>query len=48
MQMEGKIILARLLNSFKITLQDGYKLKVEQAATLRPADYVPCTITPLK
>ena len=46
--MESKIILARLLNSFKITLQDGYKLKVEHAAVLRPADYVHCTIAPLK
>ena len=46
--MEGKIILARLLNTFKITLQDGYKLKVEQTTTLRPAGYVPCTVAPLK
>ena len=46
--MEGKIILARLLNSFKFNLQEGYQLKVEQQSTLRPADYVPGTLVALK
>ena len=46
--MEGKIILSRLLSSFQVTLQEGYQLKVEQTTTLRPADYVPCTLVPLK
>ena len=47
-QVEGKIILSRLLSSFAITLQEGYQLKLEQIATLVPADYVPCTLTCLK
>ena len=45
--MEAKVILARLLNSFKIDLEEGYQLKVEEATTLRPADDVPCTVVPL-
>ena len=47
-QMEAKIILARLLNSFKIDLEEGYQLKVEEVGTLKPADDVPCTVVPLK
>ena len=46
--MESKIILSRLLNSFKFDLQEGYQLKVEQHITLRPADYVPGTLVALK
>ena len=47
-QMEGKIILSRLLSSFQVTLQEGYQLKLVQTTTLRPADYVPCKLVPLK
>ena len=46
--MEGKVILARLLNSFQVNLQEGYQLKVEQTTTLRPVDGVPCTLVALK
>ena len=46
--MEAKIIMARLLNSFKIDLEEGYQLKLVQTITLKPADDVLCAVVPLK
>ena len=44
LQMEAKIIMSRLLNSFTVHLPSGYVLKVVQRTTLKPADKVPCTL----
>ena len=44
LQMEEKIIMSRLLNSFTIHLPSGYVLKVVERTTLKPADKVPCTL----
>ena len=43
-QMEAKIIVARLLQSFHINLPEGYKLQFVQRSTHPPQDDVPCTL----
>ena len=43
-QIEAKIILTRLLQTFKVTLPPSYKLVVEQFTTVRPKGDVPCTL----
>ena len=43
-QMEAKIIVARLLQSFHINLPEGYKLQFVQRSTHTPKDDVPCTL----
>ena len=43
-QMETKIILARLLQTFKVTLPPSYKVVVEQLATQQPKGDVPCSL----
>ena len=44
LQMEAKIIMSRLLNSFTIRLPSDYVLKVVQRSTIKPADNVPCSL----
>ncbi|XP_064405692.1 cholesterol 24-hydroxylase-like [Halichondria panicea] len=44
--MEAKLILARLVQTFRFTLPPDYKLVVVQKTTLQPKDDVPCTVTP--
>ena len=41
-QMEIKILLARLLQTFKVTLPPAYKVVVEQLGTQQPKGDVPC------
>ena len=43
-QMEAKMILARLIQTFKLTLPPDYKLVVVQRGTLQPKDDVPCAV----
>ena len=43
-QIEAKVILARLLQTFKVTLQPSYKLVVVEPAALQPKGGVPCTL----
>ena len=43
-QMEAKIILARLLQTFKETLPPSYKVVVEQLGTQQPMGDVPCSL----
>ena len=43
--MEEKLILARLIQTFKFVLPADYKLVVAQRLTLQPKDDVPCTVT---
>ena len=45
MQMEAKLILARLVQSFRFTLPPDYKLVMAQRLTIQPKDDVPCTVT---
>eukprot|EP00731_Ephydatia_muelleri_P028804 Em0020g448a len=42
--VEAKVILARLLQTFKVTLPPSYKLVVEQKTTQQPKGDVPCTL----
>ena len=43
-QIEAKIVLTRLLQTFKIALPPSYKLVVEQLTTQQPKGDVPCTL----
>ena len=43
-QIEAKVILARLLQTFKVTLPPSYKLVVEQLTTQQPKGNVACTL----
>ena len=43
-QIEAKVILARLLQTFKVTLPPSYKLVAEQLATQQPKGNVACTL----
>ena len=43
--MEAKLILARLVQTFRFTLPPNYKLVVAQRITTQPKDNVPCTVT---
>ena len=38
------MILARLLQTFKLTLPDNYELSMVQRGTLQPKDDVPCKV----
>ncbi len=40
--MEAKMILGRLIQTFKLTLPENYKLVVISRGTLQPKDDVPC------
>ncbi|XP_064388742.1 cholesterol 24-hydroxylase-like [Halichondria panicea] len=42
--MEAKMILARLIQTFKLTLPENYKLVVVSRGTLQPKDDVPCKV----
>ena len=46
MQMEAKMILARLIQAFKLTFPPDYKLVPVERTTLQPNDSVPCTLDP--
>eukprot|EP00731_Ephydatia_muelleri_P028730 Em0020g374a len=43
-QIEAKVVLTRLLQTFKVTLPPSYKLVVEQLGTNQPKGDVPCTL----
>ena len=43
-QIEAKVILTRLLQTFRLTLAPSYKVVVEQMLTLQPKGGVPCTL----
>lgn len=45
LQMEAKVIVARLVQTFQFTLPTDYKLVIAQRLTVQPKDNVPCTIT---
>jgi len=42
--MEAKVIMSRLLQQFRISLPEGYELRVASKATLQPKDNVLCTL----
>ena len=42
--MESKLLLARLFQSFTITLPDDYEVEAVSRATLQPKDSVPCKL----
>eukprot|EP00731_Ephydatia_muelleri_P028754 Em0020g398a len=44
MTIEAKVVLTRLLQTFKVTLPPSYKLVVEQLGTNQPKGDVPCTL----
>ena len=43
-QMEAKLVLSRLVQSFHMTLPDGYKLDVVERITRQPHDDIMCTL----
>ena len=43
-QMEAKVILSRLLQTFRVSLPPDYKFVVAGRFTLQPKDAVPCTL----
>ena len=43
-QIEAKLILIRLLQTFKVTLPPSYKLVVEEIATQQPKGNILCTL----
>lgn len=43
--MEAKIVLAKLLQIYKISLPDDFKMEKVQKTTLQPKD-LPCTLLP--
>jgi len=42
--MEAKVVLAKLLQMFTISLPDNYKLVAAIRTTTQPKDNVPCTL----
>jgi len=46
MQMEAKVIMSQLLQQFRISLPEGYELRLTSKTTLKTKDNVPCTLTP--
>jgi len=42
--MEAKVVLAKLLQNFTISLPDNYKLVAAARITMEPKDNVPCTL----
>ena len=46
MQMEAKILLSRLLQTYTISLPEDYKMVALQKVSLEPKDDVPCTLLP--
>ncbi len=44
MQMEAKMILARLIQTFQMTLPENYQLIVANRGTTQPKDDVPCRV----
>ena len=43
-QMEAKVIMSRLLQTFKFALSEDYVLKLVNNITLQPRDGVLCTV----
>ena len=43
-QIEAKVILTRLLQTFKVTPDPSYKIAVEQLLTQHPKGGIPCTL----
>ena len=45
--MTVKVIIVRLLSTFKVQLRDGYNLKIKLIGSViaSPDDDVPCTLT---
>lgn len=43
-QMEAKLILSRLVQNFKVTFPDGYKLDLVERISKYPRDDVMCTL----
>ncbi|KAL5463995.1 hypothetical protein EMCRGX_G032950 [Ephydatia muelleri] len=46
--MEAKLILSRLVQTFQLTLPDGYKLEIVERTTRQPCDNIMCTLLPRK
>jgi len=42
--MEAKVVLAKLLQMFTISLPENYKLVAAARTTTQPKDNVPCTL----
>jgi len=47
-QMEAKAVMSRLLQQFRISLPEGYKLHVDTTAGYHPKGDVPCTLISAK
>jgi len=43
-QMEAKVVLARLFQCFIVSLPENYKLVPAARVTMKPKDNVPCTL----
>ena len=48
LQMEAKLVLSRLVQSYHVTLPDGYKLDIVERITRQPRDDIMCTLLPRK
>lgn len=46
-QMESKLLISRLLQTYKVNLPEDYKVIPVAKVSLRPKDGVPCTLEPL-
>ena len=46
LQIEAKLILARLFQTFKVALPSDYKVEVIEKGTRQPKGDIPCTLHP--
>lgn len=46
-QMEAKAIMSRLLQQFRVSLPEGYQLRVEAKGSVQPKGTVPCILVPV-
>ena len=44
MQMEAKVVLSKLFQSFTVSLPENYELVAASRTTTKPKDNVPCTL----
>jgi len=45
--MEAKAIMSRLLQQFRVSLPEGYQLRVEAKGSVQPKGTVPCILVPV-
>ncbi len=45
LQIEAKMMLARMIQTFTIKFPEGYEIQAIQRATLQPKDDLLCTLT---